>query len=60
MTDKKKKAPGKKKGMPEMKEKDRKDPHRGITDTPSQHEELVPDDEDDFDEELELDEDDDE
>lgn len=54
---------GKKEGMPDMDEDDN-DPHRGITDTPPQHEELLPDDEDDdafedeeFDEELELDED---
>ncbi|GEM_PF-4662333 len=51
---------GKKKGMPDMDEDD-DDPHRGITDTPPQHEELIPDDafdDEEFDEELELDEDD--
>ena len=52
MTDKKKnikKAGGdeepKKKGMPEMREQDRDDPHRGIARTPPQHGKLAPEEE---------------
>jgi|GEM_PF-6652741 len=64
MTDKKKNAPQnkapKKKGMPEIREQDRNDPHRGITKTPPQHGKLAPEeeefDEDDFREEPEHDE----